>query len=71
MLNNKIQIPNDQINPVLLKLFTRDVINHSIKKFGIKYEGPCSITTVRQGKRYLVNYSNGQITVEQYVDSDK
>ena len=71
MLNNKIQIPNDQINPVLLKLFIRDVINHSIKKFGIKYEGPCSITTVRQGKRYLVNYSNGQITVEQYVDADK
>ena len=71
MLNNKIQIPNDQINPVLLKLFTRDVINHSIKTFGIKYTGPCSITTVRQGKRYLVNYSNGQITVEQYVDSDK
>lgn len=71
MLNNKIQIPNDQINPVLLKLFTRDVINHSIKKFGIKYEGPCSITTVRQGKRYLVNYSNGQITVEQYVNANK
>jgi hypothetical protein len=71
MLNNKIQIPNDQINPVLLKLFTRDVINHSIKKFGIKYEGPCSITTVRQGKRYFVNYSNGQITVEQYVNADK
>ena len=71
MLNNKIQIPNDQINPVLLKLFTRDVINHSIKKFGIKYTGPCSITTVRQGKRYLVTYADGQITVEQYVDSDK
>jgi hypothetical protein len=71
MLNNKIQIPNDQINPVLLKLFTRDVINHSIKTFGIKYGGPCSITTVRQGKRYLVNYSNGQITVEQYVNADK
>ena len=71
MSNNKTLIPNNQINPVLLKLFIRDVINHSIKKFGIKYEGPCSITTVRQGKRYLVNYSNGQITVEQYVDADK
>lgn len=68
MLSNKIQIPNDQINPVLLKLFTRDVINHSIKTFGIKYTGPCSITTVRQGKRYLVTYSDGQISVEQYCD---
>jgi hypothetical protein len=66
MLNNKIQIPNNQINPILLKLFIRDVINHSIKTFGIKYTGPCSITTVRQGKRYLVTYADGQILVEQY-----
>lgn len=72
MLTKKtIPISNQNLNPILLKLFTRDVINHSIKKFGIKYEGPCSITTVRQGKRYLVNYSNGQITVEQYVNADK
>ena len=68
MSNNKIQIPNDQINPVLLKLFTRDVINHSIKTFGIKYTGSCSITTIRQGKRYLVTYADGQISVEQYCD---
>jgi hypothetical protein len=71
MSNNKTLIPNNQINPILLKLFTRDVINHSIKKFGIKYEGPCSITTVRQNKRYLVTYNNGQITVEQYVNNGK
>ena len=45
--------------------------NAAIKKFGIKYEGPCSITTVRQNKRYLVTYNNGQITVEQYVNNGK
>ena len=68
MTKKTTPISNQNLNPILLKLFTRDVINHSIKTFGIKYTGPCSITTVRQGKRYLVTYADGQISVEQYCD---